>query len=74
MKAFWLKLTRNPFLVTAWTLFAGALGKQLCTAIQSGSFDWSLKSCEQMAAAAIGSAAIALIHLYTPAPGANPMG
>jgi hypothetical protein len=65
----WLrKNASNPFVVTAWTLFAGAFGKELLTTLQTGHVDLSLKSIESMVAAAVSTAAIALLHLYLPQP------
>ena len=61
----WIKKNAsNPFFVTAWTLFAGALGKELVTTLETGKIDLTLKSFESMAAAAVSTTVIALIHLY----------
>ena len=65
----WFKSIRgNPIFVTAWTLFAGALGKELVTTLETGKLDLSAKSFESMAAAAISTTVVALIHLYLPQP------
>jgi hypothetical protein len=58
----------NPFFVTAWTLFAGAIGKEVVTTIQTGNVDLSARSVESMLFAAGGITAVALIHLYLPQP------
>lgn len=71
MSAFlaWLrKNAANPYVVTAWTLFAGAFGKELVTTIETGHIDLSPKSMESMLAAALSTTAIALVHLYLPQP------
>jgi len=73
MIAFWNKLRGNPFFVTAWTLFAGALGSQLYIAQQDGHLDFTAGSWEKMLIAAAGTTAISLLHLYTPAPGTPPV-
>ena len=62
--ALWNKIKSNPVFVTAWTLFAGALGKELMTAYTTHKLDFSLQSWQQMAGAAAMTAIIALIHLY----------
>ena len=62
--AIWNSIKGNPIFVTAWTLFAGALGSELTTAWTSGKFDFSLQSWQKMGEAAAVTTAIALIHLY----------
>ena len=65
----WLKVQASkPVFVTVWTLFAGALGKEILTTIQTGHIDLSAKSIQSMVWAAIGTTFIALIHLYLPQP------
>lgn len=73
MSAFWGKLRGNPFFVTAWTLFAGALTSQLYIAQQDGHLDFTLGSLEKMLIAAVLTTAISLLHLYTPKPGTPPV-
>ncbi len=68
LKKFWDSIRSNPFFVTAWTLFAGALGSELTTAWTSGKFDFSLQSWQKMGEAAAMTAVIALVHLYLPQP------
>jgi hypothetical protein len=65
----WLKAQAGkPVFVTIWTLFAGALGKEILTTIQTGRIDLSAKSIQSMVGAAVGTTVIALIHLYLPQP------
>jgi hypothetical protein len=65
----WLKKqAANPYIVTAWTLFAGAFGKEFWTAYQTGHFDWSVKSLQSMGVAAFWTTVIALAHLFLPQP------
>lgn len=64
----WIKVRNNPFFVTAWTLFMGALGEQFLRLANSGSFDWSRKGIEEMVSAAAMTTAVALTHLYLPKP------
>ena len=71
-KAVWNTIRTNPVFVAAWTAFSGALATQLYTAAQTGALDWTPQAWEKMAAAAAGTAFIAVLHLYTPAPGTNP--
>lgn len=63
---------RKPLITTAWTLFAGALGKELCTTLETGKIDLSVKSFESMAAAAVSTTIIALVHLYLSPPNTTP--
>lgn len=72
LKQLWLTIRGNPFFVSAWTLFAGALGEQFLRVANTGSFDWSRKGIEEMVSAAATTTIIALIHLYTPTQGQNP--
>jgi hypothetical protein len=69
-KDLWSKLRSNPAFVTAYSLLGGAIGKELYTALQSGSFDWSLKSIQAMIVAAGATTVISLLHLYLPQPNA----
>ena len=71
-KSMWNKLRSNPFFAAGWSAFAGALGKELYTALQGGGIDWSIKSWQQMGAAAASAAALALVHLYTTPPNQVP--
>ncbi len=72
LKQIWLSIRSNPFFVTAWTFFVGALGEQFLRMANSGHFDWTAKGLEEMVTAAATTTAIALVHLYTPAQGTNP--
>ena len=72
IKQLWLSLRSNPFFVTAWTLFVGALGEQFLRLANSGSFDFTAKGIEEMVTAAAMTTGIALVHLYIPAQGTNP--
>lgn len=64
----WNTIRTNPYCVSVWTFFTGALGEQIFTAVQKGGFDWSTKNIEGMLTAAAGTTIIALVHLYTPQP------
>ena len=68
----WNKVKNNPFFAAGWSAFAGALVKELYTAMQGGGIDWSVKSWQQMGAAAFSAAALSLIHLYTTPPNQVP--
>jgi hypothetical protein len=72
LKQLWLTLRNNPYVVTAYSLFAGSLGGQLEAAYQAGHADWSAKGLEHMAAGAAVFTFWSLVHLYMPAPGAVP--
>jgi hypothetical protein len=72
LKQLWLSVRSNPVFVAVWTAFAGAFVSELTSAIQAGAFDWTLPALEKMAATAGTVAMLALLHLYTPAPGTNP--
>ncbi len=67
-KSIWTTFSTNPYIVAAWTAFAGGLVAELYTAIQTGSFDWSVHSWEKMATAAAGTSIIAVYHLLMPSP------
>lgn len=71
MNKLWQSLRGNPMFVTAYSLLGGAIGKELYTALQSGSFDWSLKSIQAMAVTAVSTTAVSLLHLYM-TPQKNP--
>lgn len=64
LQALWAKHHNDPVFVTATSLFLGALAKEIYTALQTGGVDLSVTSLKQMAAAAIGTTAVALYHLY----------
>lgn len=64
----WKKYRTSPAFVTAYSAFAGAIGKELYTTLQSGQFDWTVKSVQAMLVAGATTAAIALLHLYMPPP------
>lgn len=65
-------LRQNPLFVAAWTAFSGALIEQLAETLQSGHLSFTEKSWESMLGTAGVTALIAVLHLYTPKPGANP--
>jgi hypothetical protein len=71
-KAIWNKVKSNPFFAAGWSAFAGALVKELYTALQGGGIDWSAKSWQQMGTAAGSAAILSLIHLYTTPPSQVP--
>ena len=65
-------IKHNPVFVTAWTFFAGALGKALVSAVESGHVDFTVKNLQEMVIAALSTTAVALIHLYLPSPTQQP--
>lgn len=68
----WAKIRSNPAFVAAWTAFAGVLTSQLYLIQQSGKVDFSWPAMAKMLIAGTLAAALALLHLYTPAPPAPP--
>ena len=71
-KQLWLSIRSNPIFVAGWTAFAGALFPQLANELQSGHLDLTANGLEKMVLSAAVTAAVALLHLYTPSPGQNP--
>lgn len=71
MKINWKAVFSNPVIAAVWTAFAGAVAKQLYTAIWTGSFDWTQKSWVAMGTTGASAALLALLHLYMPAPTSN---
>ena len=65
----WTSIRSNPVVVAAWTAFAGALASQFYIAQQDHHLDFTWGSWEKMLLAAAGTAALNLLHLYTPKPG-----
>ena len=68
-KSIWNTFSTNPYVVGAWTAFAGALATELYSALQTGSFDWSVQSWKKMLVAAALTAATSVYHLLTPSQG-----
>lgn len=69
---FWLSLTRNPLIVTAYSAAAGAVVSYLQGALSTGNFSFAIINWAQLGTLAATAAIMAVLHLYTPAPGSNP--
>ena len=74
LKQLWLTLRSNPVFVAAWTAFAGALVPQIEAELSTGKLDWTAAGAQHMLATAGVTAALSVLHLYFPAPGATPTG
>ncbi len=72
LKQLWLSVRSNPFFVSVYTVFMGALATQIQSEYASGHLDWSMAGWERMASAAGLLTVWTLAHLYAPAPGATP--
>jgi hypothetical protein len=72
LKQFWINLTRNPIVVAAYSAAAGAVGSYLTDAFKGGNFSVAAINWTQMGGVAAAAALLAVAHLLTPAPGANP--
>ena len=74
LTSIWLKITRNPLVVTAYSAAAGAVVSYLQGSMASGSFNLASVNWSQMCTLAGVAAFMAVAHLLTPAPGTNPKG
>lgn len=68
----WLKITRNPIIVTAYSAAAGAVVSYLQGAMASGDFTIAAINWTRLGTLAGVAAFMAVSHLLTPAPDTNP--
>ena len=72
LKQVGLSVRSNPFFVSAYSIFVGALATQIQSDCSSGHLDWSLSGWEHMVEAAASLTIWTLVHIYLPAPGTPP--
>ena len=70
--AVWKSIRSNPVFVTVSSAVVGAIVSGIQDELASGRIDWTRAGINKLAGYAITAAIAALVHLYRPAPGANP--
>jgi hypothetical protein len=72
LKQLWLSLRSNVYFVAFYSTASGAAISMLQDEMASGKIDWSRAGLNKLCGCAVIAGAYAVIHLYRPAPGANP--
>lgn len=72
IKQLWASLRSAPWFVTASSAASGAVVSMIQDEMASGKIDWTRGGINKLVGCALIAACSAIVHLYRPAPGANP--
>ncbi len=72
IKQLWLSVRSNPIFVVGSSAAVGALVSAVQDELASGHIDWTRAGINKLTGLALTAAVAAIVHLYRPAPGANP--